>query len=426
MIPQTQARGASEILLITRIRTLNKGNQALSAAWLAMVKHTFPQGGIRLLERRPRHLLQHRLADIAAARDPYAAFDALTDALARLAPGPSYTAPVFTRDARILLDETISPPRRFVGLRERLNLRGLLARTGYYADEYRHRLSACQRAQLVIVNPAGEFFPRGPQAAFYHLLDADVARKLGVSTAIVNHTMDISDPTLRAIIPRMYRSLAMVGFRDQTSVVAFEAMGGDTRNVVVTPDLALTIELTNARPRRPGAVAVAINVPEAAAHGYLERWVDVIAKLRAQETEVVLVSNEVPADLEFYERLMARFPGLQLEGAGLDHDAYGELLGSFDSVVSSRMHTCILAMVAGAPVVAVEGASFKITGLFKELGFTDGVLDPTSPDLPRLVGERVAQRRAARDAASQETRERIAQVRDRITGELVTRLRAAT
>ena len=414
---------ADEILLITRIRTLNKGNQALSAAWLTMLQRAFPSTPVRVLERRPRHLLQYTLRSIANAKDPVAAFDAIATTLAKLAPGPALVGGA-PPSARILLDETVAPPVRFVGVRRRLNLRGRLAAAGWYREEYQRRLSACQRAKLVVVNPAGEFFPREPQAAFYHLLDAHVAQKLGRPTAIVNHTMDITDPTLRKIIPAVYRTLDLVGFRDDKSIAAFREMGGDTSNVLVTPDLALTTDPGHNDQRRPGTIAVAVNVPEAEAHGYLARWHEVIDGLRAAGFTIVLVSNELPVDLPFYTQVMQRHPDIKLEGAGLDYDRYGELLGGFDFVVTSRMHTGVLAMVAGTPVVPVEGSSFKITGLFQELGFTEPVVGPSGPSWPQQVVEQAKALRGARDTAAADVTAKIHAVRERIISLLVPRLQA--
>lgn len=412
-----------EILLITRLRTLNKGNQALSAAWLEMLARAFPDAPIRVLERRPRHLLQYTLRHIARARDPVAEFDQLASRLAELAPGPAVAGTVESAP-KIMLDEAIAPPRRFVRIRQRLNLRGRLAAAGRYADEYRRRLSACQRAKFVVVNPAGEFFPREPQAAFYHLLDAYVAKKLGRPTAIVNHTMDIDDPVLRQIIPAVYRSLDLIGFRDEKSVTAFRDMGGALGNVLVTPDLALTCSCDRTRPRRVGTVALAINVPEATAHGYLAQWHDVVRRLVKEGFEVILVSNELPADQPFYAEVMQRFRGVRLEGASLDYDRYCELLSSYDIVVTSRMHTGILAMVAGTPVVAVEGSSFKITGLFQELGFQRAVIRPGTGDWVEQVVRNARTLREQRDAAATEVTGRISAARDRITSLLVPRLRA--
>ncbi|MEZ4365359.1 MAG: polysaccharide pyruvyl transferase family protein [Kofleriaceae bacterium] len=412
----------SEVVLITRRRTANKGNQALSAAWLAMARRAFPDDAIRVLERRPRHLVQFTLARVAAARDPRRAFDAIVDQAARLAPGAAGVgAP--PAEVKIELDEGMPPPDRFGAIRKRLNLRGWAARARLYEAEYRARLAACQRARLVVLNPAGEFFPREPEPAFYHLLDAAVAERLGCPTAMVNHTMDIADPTLRQIIPPLYRRLALVGFRDDKSVRAFREMGGDLGNVVVTPDLALTTPVGEAAPRRPGTVAIAINVPEATAYGYVEGWLDVLAGLRRAGLQIVLVSNEVPTDRAFYARARAEL-GVAIEGEGLDHDRYAELLGGYELVVSSRMHTAILAMVAGTPVLPVEGSSFKITGLIEQLGLSTAVVQPNRDGWTTEVVTQAVALHARRASVADEVRRRVLTVQAEIDGALVPRLRA--
>jgi polysaccharide pyruvyl transferase WcaK-like protein len=49
------------------------------------------------------------------------------------------------------------------------------------------------------------------------------------------------------------------------------------------------------------------------------------------------------------------------------------MLARYPVVVSSRLHTCVLGLAAGAPVVPVETGTFKLTGFFEQLG------DPTRP-----------------------------------------------
>lgn len=417
------ASDRGEVALITRVRTGNKGNQSLSAAWLDLLGQAFPEAPLRVLERRPAHLLQFTLAQVARARDPWRAFDALTTRLAALAPGPdAIGAPGAA--PRIVLDEAIPAPVRFARLRMRLNLRGWLARTGRYRRAYVERLAALQRARLVVINPAGEFFPRTPEPAFYYLLDAHVAHKLGRPTAIVNHTMDVDDATLHALIPRVYRELELVGFRDSKSVDAFRAMGGELGNVVVSPDLALTSRAGRAPARRARVAAVAINVPEAIARGYAAQWLDVVRGLERAGFEVVLVTNELPLDHAFYDRLRREL-GVRLEGAALDYDRYAELLGGYEVVISSRMHTAILAMIGGAPVVAVEGSSFKITGLYQELGLARPVIRPTDAGWADAVVAQAIAVRDARDAATREIATRLDGIRGRIADVLVPRLRAA-
>lgn len=407
------------IVLITRVRTNNKGNQALSAAWVSLLQRAFPEAEVEVFERRPAHLLQHTLEEFRHARNPVRAFESAARKLARLAPVGETGSP--PKQPSIALDESISPRPRFAEIRQRLNLRKWVARAGLYRDAYEHRLAACKAASLVVVNPAGEFFPKDPTPALYHLLDVYVAHLLGRPSAIVNHTMDVTDPTLRKLIPVLYRQLDLVGFRDEPSVDAFKAMGGQLDNVVVAPDLALSTLPPAPRPRRHGVIGLAIHTPDAASIDRLDEWLRLIEQLRKRRFQVVLVSNELPTDLPFLRTVQNRI-SIPIEGVGLDFKAYSALLGSLDLVVTSRMHTGILAMVAGTPVVPVEGPSFKITGLFRELELAVEVTQPTHAGWREMVVEQAVATRDNRDQLSRQTVERVLAVRTRIYDTLIPRL----
>lgn len=413
----------AEIMLVTRVRTNNKGNQALSAGWVELLRNAFPGAGLRVFERRPAHLLQYALSDFANARDPFAAFDKVTSQLASQAPGPSFIGPP-NQPTAIALDEKIASRPPLAALRQKINVRKWAARAGMYRLAFQQRLAAAQRARLVVVNPAGEFFPSDPNPALYHLLDVHVASKLGCRTAIVNHTLDVKDPTLRKLIPAVYRSLSLVGFRDEKSVPAYTAMGGSLDNVVVAPDLALTTLPPAPQPRRAGTVAVAIHTQDAEVGGVLDQWLAVIEKLRNAGFTPVLVSNEFPSDMPFLLRVQER-SGVTIEGQALDFDAYAALLGTFDFVVSSRMHTNILALVAGTPVVPIEGPSFKITALFRELSIPVTVVQPQGTAWTDEVLAQALNMRATRDQVAALVASQMSNVRARIYDTLMPRLRQA-
>ena len=99
----------------------------------------------------------------------------------------------------------------------------------------------------------------------------------------------------------------------------------------LTPDLALTTDFRGPRVRRTGTIGVTVNAPEALARGYLEQWVDVIQGLLAAGFKIELISNEMPAELEFYGQMQRRFSGVTIAGAGMGHDRYAELLARTSS-----------------------------------------------------------------------------------------------
>jgi polysaccharide pyruvyl transferase WcaK-like protein len=410
-----------EVVLITKTRTSNKGNQALSAAWVRMLQAAFPDAAVRTIERRPRHLLQYSLKDIAAAPDPWAAFDALAGEIAALAPGPGLAGPPSPPKIALAEDEA-GRPLPLAGLRKRLNLRGLLARSGKERTDYLTRLSAFQRAGLVIANPAGEIYPDGADVTFIHLLDIYVARKAGARAGIVNHTLEIRDPTLRRLMPELYRRLDIVEFRDEKSRDALREMGGDAETPIVAPDLALTTPPPTVRPARRPKVGVAIHTTEAANAGQLGDWRELIGKLQQAGFDLVFVSNELPIDTPVYRSLAADIP---IEGRGLEFDPYTELLAGFDFLVTSRMHTGILAMVAGTPIVPVEPTAFKMTGLFQELGLETPVIRPSEPGwVDRALAQALALSDNREPAAAQVTTQ-VAAARRRIESVLIPALRRA-
>lgn len=410
-----------EVVLITKTATSNKGNQALSAAWLRMLQAAFPDAAVRTMERRPRHLLQYSLKKIAAAPDPWAAFDQLAGEIAALAPGPDLAGP--PPPPRIALAEAGEhKPLPLAGLRKRLNLRGLLAGAGKDKAAYLKRLSAFQRADLVISNPAGEIYPDGAEVTFIHLLDIYVAKKAGARAGLVNHTLEIRDPTLKRLFPELYRRLDIVEFRDEKSRDALREMGGDAETPIVAPDLALTTPPPEQRPARRPKVGVAIHTTEAANAGQLDGWRELIARLREAGFDLVFVSNELPLDAPIYETLAS---GIPVEGWGLEFGPYTEFLAGFDFLVTSRMHTGILAMAAGTPIVAVEPTAFKMTGLFQEVGLDAVVIRPSEAGwVDRALAQALAMR-DNRDAAAAEVSGKVAAARRRIESVIIPALRRA-
>lgn len=409
-----------EVVLITKTSTSNKGNQALSAAWLRMLQEAFPGAAVRTLERRPRHLLQYSLKKIAAASDPWAAFDALAAEIAALAPGPDLAGPPPPPKITLAEDgERKALP--MAGLRKKLNLRGLLAGAGKDRTAYLKRLSAFQRADLVVANPAGEIYPDGAQVTFVHLLDIYVAKKAGARAGIVNHTLEIRDPTLKRLFPELYRRLDIVEFRDEKSREALREMGGDAQTPIVAPDLALTTPPPAPAPRRP-QVGVAIHTTEAAHGGQLGQWGELIGRLRAAGFDLVFISNDLAIDTPVYRGLA---PDLPIEGQGLEFGPYTEFLSRFDFLVTSRMHTGILAMVAGTPIVAVEPTAFKMTGLFQEVGIEAPVIRPSEAGwVDRALAQALAMR-DNRETAAAEVSGKVAAARRRIESVLIPALRRA-
>ncbi len=398
------------VMLITKTRTQNQGNQALSTAWFTFLSKLFGEGNVQLEERVPPFLKRYGPNYLARFDDPIVAFDAVASKLvaeARRAPGP-----VSAGEPGVSHDASIAQARRFIGLRQRLNLRGKLGWLSIGKDAYLARLRAMDRADLVVVNPAGEFLPQARDAAIAYLLDLRCAQLMGCRTAIVNLSYEADDPMVRSVSHWVFRHTDIVEFRDSQSSKHL-GMAVDELRPVVLPDAAILTPRPERQVSTGKGVLLAINALQVDQAGLEPQWTAFVDKLKTSGIQPTLTSNEWTTDYPFWSRYINEF-GLDAVGRECDFRQYAALLGSYDLVVSSRLHTCVLSLVAGTPVIPIETGTFKLSGFFEQIGLSDEVISFADPEWSAKVIERIRTTldnpepvRAAQEARYLEARERL-------------------
>jgi polysaccharide pyruvyl transferase WcaK-like protein len=363
------SNNSTNIALITRTITQNQGNQALSIAWRDFLRRRYPDSKIRLLERVPAYLKRFTLQTLAESSDPIAAFDRLAQRLVAKASGSAAAEPTRV-DVEYDFRKKRSP--RFLKFRRLIAFRGLLAKFGYGEKSYLERLAYICSADLVVVNPAGEFAPTSTDTPLSYLLEARCAQVAGARTAFVNLSFEVEDRTLAALSDHVFAQCDVIEFRDIESADYLASLGGAAEPIVL-PDGAAMSAIERTQSRGGKGLALAINALQARAHGLEDQWDAVIEQLSARG-KITLTSNEWTTDFPFWQKYLAR-DGIECDGRTLPYDDYARFLSDFDVVVSSRLHTCVLGLVAGAPVVPVETETFKLTGFFNMIGMTDEVIN---------------------------------------------------
>ena len=76
------------------------------------------------------------------------------------------------------------------------------------------------------------------------------------------------------------------------------------------------------------------------------------------------------------ERLAKMSSRVTVAEPTFDYREYASLLGEFELVVSNRLHTCILALAAGTPVLPIEPSTLKMRGPFETFDDPVSVIDP--------------------------------------------------
>lgn len=380
------------VALITKTRTQNQGNQALSIAWRDYLAARYPQARVRLFERAPKQLKRYSVRALAAERDPVAAFDRIAKGLLRRMPADPGPDPSVWD---VQHDPAQQQVVRFRRLRQALRLRSRVAALNLGAGAYLNRLRHITQADLVVINPAGEFQRDARDTALHYLLETRCAQFAGCRTAFVNLSFEVADPTVVQLSDHVFSSCDVVEFRDEESRAHYAGHDGQ-REVAVLPDGAILSRIE--RPERPGGrgLALAINALQVNAHGLAAHWDAFLPEL-ARLGPVTLTSNEWTTDHPFWRRYLEH-KGVTCDGQFLDYAAYARFLAGFDVVVSSRLHTCVLGLVAGAAVVPVETGTFKLTGFFNRIGMPDEPLRMGEGDWQARLLDRITSVQGQREA----------------------------
>jgi colanic acid/amylovoran biosynthesis protein len=211
----------------------------------------------------------------------------------------------------------------------------------------------------------------------------------------------------RAMARFLLKRSSLVIARDKASREVARGLLGPSREVLLSPDVAFSLEVV--RPEHPeldpvltGAVPsgiIGLNVNGLMYHGGYTRSnmfglkMDypaflgklVVALLEAQENEVWLVphtyaeNGDVESDPDASYKLRDSLPAelrgrVRIVSKEYDQHSIKGVIGMCDFFIGSRMHSCIAALSQGIPCVGVA-YSMKFRGVFESVGMEDWVVD---------------------------------------------------
>lgn len=393
------------VTVMTRLRTVNVGNEALSSELLRATAAAFPGHRVQPLERAPRFLARYSTSqlprDVGKALTLFESWASRLERLGRQAPlpdpGPQAESPV-----RLALDVAAAPWRG--RLKEKLQLRRYAARLGVYDREFISRLSLHRHAELALVNPAGELNPQSIDPPLRMFLELRAAQRLGARAGIVNFSFEIPDPFLTEFFGAVLAGFDFVSVRDHRSRAVLAAAGVPEPRLAVIGDLAFLTSPSDTQKGAElaqrlgiGAGTIVLVINGKFGHGTVDDWRRVVEQLAPLATEVVMLSNELSSDLPFARKLQRVAPVRVIEEQFSYRD-YAALLRHPRMVVSNRLHTAVLALVVGTPVVAIELIARRIKGVMEEVGYPIPVPLMTEPDW--IAGTVAATHRVLTDEAS--------------------------
>jgi len=361
------------VVLITRVRTSNQGNQALSMAWVSLLRDAYPSADVGMIERGPTYLTPYRLADF----EPETAIEKFEQIVSDVLSIDWKSATPAPMTQVALLDCPSALPvwrRSLLRMWRSRRLRNLARVT---RGPYARRLALFDRARLVVSNPAGEFQQSSTEVALVYLLELRIAQRLGCKTALVNITLEADHPILKILIPYVCDMLDLLEVRDHQSAAYYKSLGGK-KEPIILPDAAI---LTKACPSEPRgkSIAVAINSHQVRTLGNEGRWKAFLLRLQTLGYKPALVTNEWISEEQLYQRLSAE-TGVPIMGQLADYEDYASVLATFDAVMTSRLHSAVLSLAGGVPVIPMEPTNFKMKGFFDQMAVDARIILLNTPD----------------------------------------------
>lgn len=239
------------------------------------------------------------------------------------------------------------------------------------------------------------------------------------------------------------RSVIIVA-RDERSRKIAEDLAGPGRPVMLSPDVAFSLEVV--RPARieldpplaaPVGPVIGLNVNGLMYHGGYTRKnmfglkLDyasclaplVEALLRETPGEVWLVphtfapDDDVESDPAASRKVRDALPPelrtrVRIVNREYDQHEIKGVIGSCDFFIGSRMHACIAALSQGVPCVGIA-YSMKFAGVFESVGMTDWVVDGRSTDQAEAIARIITLYRE-RDQVRQGLKQRSEAARTRL------------
>lgn len=356
---------SKRVVLVTRTRTQNQGNQALSLVWKILASQAFPGRTVSTIERAPTLLKRYTLSGFTRRADPAAHLDNIVRRIVMRLSDKSAKPLACTDQITLVTGRTHNAITSRLKSRLRLRSRFGFGRLGQ--KEFSERIALFRTANLVIVNPAGEFHSTAEDIALAYLLDIRCAQMLGIRTAIVNLSFEVTHPVIRTLSVHVFDRCELLSFRDMQSRTNYRAAGGK-REPLIVPDGAVLAPQERSW-SAPSGIALTINALKIAAANFEIQQKRLLDLMISNDMKPDLISNEWDSDYPLLARY-ERTHHLKLCSRGLDSDDYVRLLSGYKAVASSRLHTCILGLAAGIPVVPLEIGTFKLAGFFEEIGLS--------------------------------------------------------
>ncbi|MBX2938659.1 MAG: polysaccharide pyruvyl transferase family protein [Ferruginibacter sp.] len=359
-----------KVFLITKLKTSNLGNEALSNEIIRLFSEAVSHDDILSVNGRPFGLEGYYRNRIVNAKDPGALIDQwATHIAAKIKKEPN--RPFNRVVPEIAIIQQQGKEVRFEPLKAKLRpLKRVLQAFKVYPKQYAKRAGLLKQADWLIYSGAGEVCDNN--IFLRQLVELRAAQMLGIKTAAVNQSVVIKTPLFQKLTGHVYSKLNKIVVRGSVTRNNLISYGVPENIIEMAPDSAINAQFTSTVNRMPNRVGINFT-PKCKLQ--INDYRRVVEKLRSLNLEPLFVTNEPFEDnaiaLQFKQEL-----GVEVLTGVPDYHTYMQHLATCRFIVSARLHTNILALDTRTPVIPIEGNIFKTAELLQQLGYPVSTLNP--------------------------------------------------
>ncbi len=371
-----------KIFLITKLRTSNLGNEALSNEIIRLFSE-INQDNIIHVAGRPMGLDGYYVNRIIRSKNPEKKLDNWADRIIRKINSESpKTLTRVVPKIELLLQE--SPQLKYESFKAKLRpWKRVLSGVKVYSAAYAGRAAVLKDADWLVYSGAGEV---GDYSVFLRqLLEIRVAQKMGVNTAAVNQSVVLHTPFFRRMCAHVYGKMKKIVVRGEVTSSTLQSYGVPSSIIDIAPDSAINAEYSGNVKRDKDSVGLNLTPKCKASPAQIKRIVD---HLRERGKTITFISNEPFEDNNLAEYFEKEF-GIEVVRNQASYHDYMKKLAGFGMVISARLHTNIMCLDVQTPIIPIEGNVFKTKELLTQLKYPVDTIDPSKENWDVLLTENV-------------------------------------
>ncbi|MEO5967793.1 MAG: polysaccharide pyruvyl transferase family protein, partial [Ferruginibacter sp.] len=244
----------TKVFLITKLKTTNIGNQALSHEIINIFKEKVGAENL-IVGGRPLNLFNFSMKEIMSSKNPEGLLDMWADQVIKKYKSEKHSYKYKPEINWVSLDTLDSAVMRFEPIKKLLRpLKAKLKKYSLYNKNYEHRLNQINSSDILVYSGAGEV---GVYNVFLRqMLEIRIAQKLGKKTAAVNQSVVIEDDTFKKLLLHVYGKMDKIVVRGESSKAALIKTGIDPNIFEIAPDTAIMTSSPNIRKQNKNLVGI--------------------------------------------------------------------------------------------------------------------------------------------------------------------------